>query len=40
MPLSIDMPSNENKKGSTEEHINNFLVVSSKVVYSGIKKTI
>ena len=37
MPLSIDMPSNENEKRSTKEHIDKSLAVSSKVMVRNKK---
>ena len=37
MPLSIDMPSNENEKHSMKEHIDKSVAVSSKVVVQNKK---
>ena len=38
MPLSIDIPSNENEKHSLKEHIEKSPAVSSKVVVQNKKK--
>ena len=37
MPLSIDMPSNDNEKHSMKEHIDKSVAVSSKVVVPNKK---
>ena len=38
MPLSINMPSNQNEKHSTKEYNDKSLAVSSKVVVRNKKK--